>query len=284
MAGLAAAHYLSSVGVRCTVLEAASVLGGRAAMLRTASFTHRGVRHSFPIEHGLHGVFAGYQNLRALLEGITDLSAWPSPPEQELILQAPTGFVRAEFGARIRESPLPTSLAMFGYLGDPEMRAAMARENPKELVQGIRGVLRCMAHHPTKDGFAMDHTPASTWLNQWPGVQRKFFTTLVRSASFAEPEDVGLGSFLEGLRVYGMGRKDYSGFQVCPTDIGTDLLQPLAASLGQGAVHLNRPATAVALKEDGVRLHTPEGPIDADAVVLALDTPSAARLLSLIHI
>ena len=147
MAGLAAAHYLSSVGVRCTVLEAASVLGGRAAMLRTASFTHRGVRHSFPIEHGLHGVFAGYQNLRALLEGITDLSAWPSPPEQELILQAPTGFVRAEFGARIRESPLPTSLAMFGYLGDPEMRAAMARENPKELVQGIRGVLRLSLIH-----------------------------------------------------------------------------------------------------------------------------------------
>ncbi|MDB4994666.1 MAG: hypothetical protein JWM74_2098 [Myxococcaceae bacterium] len=59
IAGLAAAHVLVDAGFQVTVLEKASTVGGRCA-----SYVDPELGHT--VEHGIHGVFPRYENLRAL--------------------------------------------------------------------------------------------------------------------------------------------------------------------------------------------------------------------------
>jgi carotenoid phi-ring synthase / carotenoid chi-ring synthase len=59
IAGLTAAHVLADAGFEVTVLEKASNVGGRCTSYVDAELGHT-------IEHGIHGVFPRYENLRRL--------------------------------------------------------------------------------------------------------------------------------------------------------------------------------------------------------------------------
>lgn len=59
IAGLAAAHVLADAGFTVTVLEKASEIGGRCA-----SYVDPELGHT--VEHGIHGVFPRYENLKRL--------------------------------------------------------------------------------------------------------------------------------------------------------------------------------------------------------------------------
>ena len=59
IAGLAAAHVLADAGFQVTVLEKAATVGGRCA-----SYVDPELGHT--IEHGIHGVFPRYENLKRL--------------------------------------------------------------------------------------------------------------------------------------------------------------------------------------------------------------------------
>jgi uncharacterized protein with NAD-binding domain and iron-sulfur cluster len=59
IAGLAAAHVLVDAGFQVTVLEKAKTVGGRCA-----SYVDPALGHT--VEHGIHGVFPRYENLRGL--------------------------------------------------------------------------------------------------------------------------------------------------------------------------------------------------------------------------
>jgi len=62
LAGLSAAITLAERGFAVTLFEAASHLGGKVG-----GWTINALGEDFPVEHGFHGFFAQYYNLRALL-------------------------------------------------------------------------------------------------------------------------------------------------------------------------------------------------------------------------
>jgi isorenieratene synthase len=78
LAGLSAAAALLGRGARVTLLEQAPHAGGKVA-----GWTVRALGEDFPIEHGFHGFFVQYANLRALLA------------DAGVAFDDPTRFVRA---------------------------------------------------------------------------------------------------------------------------------------------------------------------------------------------
>ena len=77
IAGLAAATELAARHFDVTLLERAAQLGGKLT-----AWTVQALGEEFPVEHGFHGFFAQYYNLRALLDaaGVTDLAPSPGYP------------------------------------------------------------------------------------------------------------------------------------------------------------------------------------------------------------
>src|SRR5690349_15240531 len=63
VAGLSAALHLAERGLKPLVLEAGARPGGRLAGTEPVQING----HSFPLEHGVHGIWSGYVNLKAML-------------------------------------------------------------------------------------------------------------------------------------------------------------------------------------------------------------------------
>jgi carotenoid phi-ring synthase / carotenoid chi-ring synthase len=77
LAGLAAATELAARHFDVTLLERAPQLGGKLT-----AWQENALGEQFPVEHGFHGFFAQYYNLRQLLDdaGVTNLSPSPGYP------------------------------------------------------------------------------------------------------------------------------------------------------------------------------------------------------------
>lgn len=78
VAGLAAATELAARHFDVTLVERAAQLGGKLT-----AWNVRALGEEFPVEHGFHGFFAQYYNLRALLDGAgvaADLAPSPGYP------------------------------------------------------------------------------------------------------------------------------------------------------------------------------------------------------------
>ena len=113
LAGLSAALHLAERGVLPIVLEADQLWpGGRLSGGDPDVFQHRGRDWKFPNEHGVHAVWGGYANLRALLERFTDTRLIPSPGE-EWINRWGREVRRIEAGNAVRSRWIP---APFHYL------------------------------------------------------------------------------------------------------------------------------------------------------------------------
>lgn len=98
LAGLTAASELAARGFDVTLVERAPQLGGKLT-----AWTVRALGEEFPVEHGFHGFFAQYYNLRALLDaaGVRgDLA--PSPGYPVLFADRPA----ETFGRTTRLFPL----------------------------------------------------------------------------------------------------------------------------------------------------------------------------------
>jgi phytoene dehydrogenase-like protein len=74
LSGLTAALHLAARGVAPLVLEADTEYpGGRLAGGAADVFTHNGKTWSFDGQHGIHALWGGYDNMRAMLDTFIDI-------------------------------------------------------------------------------------------------------------------------------------------------------------------------------------------------------------------
>lgn len=276
MAGMAAAAHLAELGVACTVLEARAVVGGRAATVRETTVEHGGMRLRFPIEHGIHGIFYQYPNLRRLMESHGGLHDW-RVPQPSVVFRDQRRWLRGTFHTSFRGVPLPSLVALIAFTMNPTFRRIFVREGA---LRQLSTMLMVIAHSDARDHESIRGLPASVLLKDATALQRRLFKSLVRSGAFAEVDEIGLSALLCGLRVYAYGDKNNIRYAVCPRHIGADLFAPLveAVKSAGGRVLLERPALAIESTSDGILVHTPAGPVQGDALILAVD-PGAHHAL-----
>ncbi|MCB9552651.1 MAG: FAD-dependent oxidoreductase [Myxococcales bacterium] len=287
IAGLTAALTLAEAGARVELFEAGRVPGGRLSCGGRHTVTHRGIAGEFGMEHGVHGIWRRYVNLRRLLGRLGLDLALRDPGEQALVVRredgAP-GFV--EIGAAVRQSRLPAAIASASMLPPREILRSPRLFLPR-IDRVRRPMNRLMAFDPRYDVATADQDDVRAFISDFPPGLQQMMRSMTHSGFFAEPDQVSLAAFFTGLWFYGVSDKQACGFEMLAEDGGAAIVEPLwrrvEALGGRGwlghrvrGVEWDGPATLRAVYAEG-----PDGPmrLPVDAVVFAVDPPALAGII-----
>jgi isorenieratene synthase len=286
LAGLTAALLLAEAGLAPLLLEAAPRLGGRVGGGPTVSLAGDGRSWEFPAEHGIHGIWGQYRNLRALL-GRLGLHEGLAPALREDWLHGEGGRVlRAEAGSAVRRGIFPAPLHYLNLLLRPRFLAMLTPADLIGLPRAVGSLYLSLAYDPLVEELDFGERTVAELFAGWPPRLRAFIAALMRSGLAAHPEDVPLGGFLAFLRFYTMLRRDAWAFAYLPDDAHSALVAPLAAAIERagGAIATGARATKLERDGDGWRVFwlddAGEQALAARHVVLALDAPGARALLT----
>lgn len=281
MAGLAAAHALAKAGARVTLVEGAPTLGGRFGTPEQVSFEHRGRTFGFPIEHGIHGVWRQYRNLRRLLGDIGAARLLAPAGEQALLHDEGGGpAVHMPVAEGPRRSLLPEPLHQLAMLS-PDMLRLVARSGMLSHLRAGADIWHAWAFDPQRDVPVYDGLSVEALIGAWPTLLRRLFGALTHTGFFRDPSEVSLAAFFTGLSLYVLNDKRDTAFDVLTEDPGTAVAEPIRAVIegAGGQVLLGTRALGVEVRDGrAVAVHVPGGVLPADAVVLAVDPPGLRAL------
>lgn len=282
LAGLTAAEALTRAGARVTVCEARDVPGGRVGTPERFDLSHEGRPWSFAIEHGIHGVWRQYRNLRALLARYGLRGHLVDGDRQELVVLEPGDRPRfLEVGASVRRSRMPEPLCLLGMFRGRDFLGSALRSSPLGYLAAGRDVAHAFAFDAEHDVALYDGLTVGEYIARWPPTLRHLFSALSHSALFLPPEECCLVTFFHGLNHYVIGDKRDVGFDYFDADPGSLLLRPMVDRVvaAGGAVRLSTPVRGVLGDSRGTTgVMLDEGPLPADAVVLAADPPGTHAL------
>jgi isorenieratene synthase len=282
LAGLAAASSLAAAGGRVTVLEAAPHLGGRLATPDTFTLEHAGRAFTFPVEHGIHGVWRQYRSLRGLLarHGL-DRHLVDSGGQELVYFEDGQDPRYLEVGACVRSAKAPVPFAFLALFEQPEMRRLLFEGGPVAGWRALRDLGHLFAFDPERDGgLYAGHTVADL-IAPWPPYLRGLFAALAHSAFFTDLSEAGLDAFLVGMQLYVVRDKRDIGFDLLALDTDRALLRPLAdvVTAAGGEVRTSARATRLDLGDRSHAVWVGDERLDADAVILAVDPPGYRALV-----
>lgn len=299
LAGLTAAVHLAERGVSVLVLEADSLCaGGRLWGGAGAGGEVSLNGFTFYPEHGLHGFWNGYHNLRAALERFGIAPDIALAEEEEWIHGEAGQVRRVEIGSVIRGAGLPAPLHYLELLTKPGLLAMLGPREWLSLFNVWGGLLLAVALDPFARNIPLPDQTLADFFRGWSPRVAALFLGLARNSLAANPHEIPLASFIAFLRFYTLMRRDAWGFSYLRTDPGAAIITPLVERLhargGQlllGAsvddltplspTEIAHQARGAGAGGWGVRFQTRLGPrtFYADHVILAVDAPAAQRLL-----
>ncbi len=287
IAGLAAATRLARAGAQVIVYEANPYVGGRAHCGGETTFDHDGRSWTFRLEHGIHGIWRQYRNLRRLLDEVGKGDQLVDVGGQEFVAPDVTGrFGAWDFASAVRGSPLPSAMANLAIftVGDFGVQALIDR--PTKWLPAAADLTHAFAFDAATDIREYDDVSVAEYISGWPRLLQRLSGAITHSAFFREPEEVSLAAYMTGLQGYFVSDKRDTAFDVLTTDTGRDLLDPMCRAIeaAGGDVRLGEPVTKIAFrgakdarissKPRGKRVRTKV----VDGVVLALDPPGLAKV------
>ncbi len=288
VAGLVAARTLAIGGAEVTVFEAAPYVGGRCHRGSEFAFEHDGRHWQFALEHGIHGLWRQYRNLRRILDDEGKGGALVAAAAQELVVPHPTRGVQAyEFGARVRHAPLPDLLSFLMVFTASDFLAQSLREGPLAWQRSFFDLLHAFAFDARRDIERYDDVSVADFIEGWPLILQRMSGAITHSAFFREARDVGLAAYLTGLQSYFVSDKRDTAFDFLRDDAEVDLLGPLRARIEACGGRIRTGVRVLEVRPDddhAIRIRSQrEGATRSsstrfDGVVLAVDPPGLARL------
>jgi isorenieratene synthase len=263
IAGLSAATMLAERGVRVTVLEKETFLGGRAG-----SFADRLADGTpFEMERGFHAFFRQYHNLRALIARV-DPHLSCLTPMHDYPLLGPNG-------ASESFASLPTRT--------PLNLMELVRRTPTLGIRDLMGVdvpraLAMLSFDPVKTYERWDGVTAREYLDglRFPDEARHMLFDVFAHSFFNPEEEYSAAELLAMFHFYFLGNPHGLVFDVARTPFGAAIFEPLARRLETLGVRIRRGASvrSIEVETGRVRVHGDEETWEGDAVVLALAVPA----------
>lgn len=285
VAGLCAAWELAHAGARVVLVEREPVAGGRLSTPTAVTFDHAGRSWRFPVEHGVHGIWRQYRNLRRLIErcGATGLLA-PSGEQALVFAEGDAEALHMPVGEGPRATRLPEPLNQLAIVSPDLLRLALQSGVLPNLRASV-DLWHAWSFDPERDVAAYDRMSVEALIGRWPLLLRRLFGALTHTGFFRDPSEVSLAAFFTGLSLYVLGDKRDTAFDVLTEDTQTALIGPLLDGVRRhgGEVRLGAAVDDVVVRDGtarGVVLRrgaTTER-IDARAVVLAVDPPGLRAL------
>lgn len=288
LAGLTAAAHLAERGITPVVLEANQTwLGGRLAGGEPETFTYNGQIWAFPAEHGIHGLWGGYVNMRATIERfIPDPSLHPQPSSGEVWINRWGERVRkAQVGTVVRSWVLPAPFHYLNLLLHPRFWGTITPLDFLSLPGVLFSILWTVGYDPLKErspltGFTMDD-----YFRLWTPNLRATIEGVARNMLAAPDEAITLTGLIAALRFYTLLRRDAWHPYFFPANSRVCMIQPLEDAITQRGGTILRGVTAQRLEQinEGWRVHgrTAHGAttfIDAQHIIIATH-PSAAQAI-----
>ncbi len=291
LAGLTAALHLAERGLCPLVLEAdAEFAGGRVSGKPPARLTDQyGKEWVFPAEHGIHGIWRQYHNLKGMLARHKILPKLVEADRQEWIHGEKNRVRRAEMGRLTRRSFWPAPFHYGILFFSPAFLRMLRPRDILGIPQVLASLLVAVSIDPMVESNAMAGRTLADFCKGWSPSMRSFIATLARSGLSAHPENVPLSGFIAFMRFYTVLRRDSQAFEYFPVDAGSSLIDPLIRRIHKlgGAVILGRAVTELQSQDSGgwkilweaSQNKAATGEIEADYVIMAADAPGTGRIL-----
>lgn len=285
LAGLTATLALAEAGARPLLLEAAPHFGGRVAGAATVRLEHAGTSWQFPAEHGIHGIWGQYRNLRALLARLGLLDTLVSAEREDWLHGENGRVLRAEAGSAVRRGPFPAPLHYLALLFRPRFLAMLTLRDLIGLPRVVGSLYLALAYDPLCEATSLGERSLAELFAHWPPRLRAFLSALMRNGLAAHPEDVPLGGSVAFLRFYTLLRRDAWAFAYLPHDAHRALIAPLLEKITAAGGVTRLGAAVSRLDSAGLGWRATwqevdgEHQADAAQLVLALDAPAAQQLL-----
>lgn len=267
LAGCAAATVLAERGIRVTVIEKESYLGGRVG-----SWSDRlkdGT--AFHMERGFHAFFRQYYSVRALLRRIDPtLSCLRSLDDYPLL--GPGG--RSESFARLPKT-VPLNLVSLVWR-TPSLRL-------RDLMHvDVGTALEMLSFDPDHTYARWDHTTAREYLDslRFPDRARQMLFDVFAHSFFNPEEHYSAAELLAMFHFYFLGNPEGLVFDVLREPFGVALFEPLRRYLEGRNVSFRMEETARAVRQQGESfiIECDTSQHTADAVVCAVTVPALKEL------
>jgi carotenoid phi-ring synthase / carotenoid chi-ring synthase len=217
LAGLACAYELSRRGFAVTLLEKAPQLGGKIA-----SWQIEAAGESFMMEHGFHGFFPQYYNLKSIVSELEITNNFQSLHFYSLVYR--DGKYKPEI-FRPSSSAFPWNIVDLAIASPNRLRWGINLTKLKHLqvFQAITGFER------EKNYRRFDNISVAEWVKtEFPqGLYDLYFLPFAKS-SLNAPDEMSVGELMQFFHFYFFGNPEGLAFNGTVDDMGTSLVQPIA--------------------------------------------------------
>lgn len=269
IAGLASAAVLAERGVKVTLLEKQTYLGGRAGSWKDT--LQDGT--DFEMERGFHAFFRQYYNLRNLLKRVDPELSFLKPT-QDYPLFGPNG-AKESFSDLPKRAPWNLIKLV---LRSPSIRLRdLFKLNHNEAQQ-------MLAYDPVQTYERYDSMSAAEYLDSlnFPEHARRMLFDVFAHSFFNPEADFSAGELIMMFHYYFLGNPEGIVFDVADGPFGRVIWEPLANYLEGLGVQIERGTCAARVDpiDTGWCVETDEGAtMTADGVVLALAVPALQRIV-----
>ncbi|MGJ3240953.1 MAG: NAD(P)-binding protein [Anaerolineae bacterium] len=288
LAGLSAGAHLAGRDLAPLVIDADALwAGGRLSGGEPEIVHHQGQCWQFKPDHGVHAIWGGYVNMRALLERFTDTQLHASVGE-EWINRWGRDVRRMEAGNAVRSQWIPAPLHYLQLLFHPQIWATIQPWDFLSLPGVLTSILLTVGVDPIREKLEWEGLTLRDYFLGWTPNLRAIFTGLGVNLLASSADDISLTGFIAGLRFYTMLRNDSWDMYYLPADSHTSLIQPLIDHITDAGGSVQGGLTAKRLERVGegwsilVEDSHKQGlrRLYADHVILALNAPATQRLLT----
>lgn len=288
LAGLTAAAHLAQRGIAPIVLEASSLWpGGRLSGGDPDTFEYQGRPWSFAPDHGVHALWGGYDNMRAMLTDLLKVELRDSNGE-EWINRWRREMRVIEAGKSVQNSRIP---APFHYLQLLFRLGFWRTITPLDFLSlpgFLFSVLWTVGLDPLKEQIALDGLGMKEYFRGWTPNLRATFHGLGVNLLAAPADSISLTAFIAALRFYTMLRRDSWRLQFFTGNSHDHLIAPLIKVIEAHGGKVVYGATALQLEREAHawRVIVDDAPkrglrsLRAQQLILAVNPAAAQHLLA----
>ena len=258
LAGLSAAIHLAERGQDVLLCEAHPVfLGGRTRARPPYRFSWNGVEHIHSFDHGQHCMWAQYWNMQAFLErlGIFENSVRPCETTRYLVDDGRTVHRLPPFNVNPSEAPA-SLLHFFAHLaGAMRVPGWTVADSARLAVALPRLMVTWAFHHGTNydDWDKLSVHELFAWIGL-PSQMDQIFKSMCKASTFHPHTEISASWGLSMMETTMIGHPEDHKMWCFRGNLGTSLIDPLAAALRARGGRILRNATAVGVEREGDRI------------------------------
>ncbi|MFN8384490.1 MAG: FAD-dependent oxidoreductase [Anaerolineales bacterium] len=279
VAGLTAALHLAERGLKPLILEADERVGGRLSGKEEIKIKD----WSFPSEHGVHGIWSSYLNLKSMLRRHEIISELVRARDEQWIYRVGNSIRRAPIGNAIRNSVVPAPFHYIQLFFSPRFWGMLTLRDLLSIFNVWSVLVMALGIDPFVENQPLEGYTFGKALKKWGPAFRSLFFGLTRNGLSTDPDQVPLAGFLAFLRFYTLMRRDAWSFEYLPNG-GGEVCEKLSAkilNLG-GEISFKRRVNRVEKDGEWIAHWEQDGIAGVDHapfLIIASDSPAADSII-----